>query len=366
MSGVRRYVVKPMHDKDQSEPAPVTVRLATFGKHPAWDDHMEDLGLETTELNQFKELLYFSGIRGNIDAGAWDKPSDGDPPCLSFMHRILYLLPDTVILAQLRASHDGKGRSRYPLVVCAQSPRSALPWAMAHIPGRLDSLEKRLLPTLQANEVREQVDRARRELQDLALQQQVVHATTDPALPTTPNAVRQLAERTEMGPDQRGLLTVLYAIERQMGAFAPEARTRAPEATAQLRVPPCADNFPAATTLWSAFLNTQLHPDTPLMLICPLEAPWVDLLVGTPGKAQLFCLRATETSVPLTTSIPYSLEEDFLSRARSLLADALTDTVAGSLSIFRETMTSGGTGPFGAWFTRFSSLLGSNNQQAKP
>ena len=47
------------------------VGLAAFGKHPGWDDHVEDLGLETESLNLAKTLLYVNGIGGQIDSGAW-------------------------------------------------------------------------------------------------------------------------------------------------------------------------------------------------------------------------------------------------------------------------------------------------------
>ena len=40
------------------------VALAAFGKHPGWDDHVEDLGLETQSLNLAKTVLYVDGIGG--------------------------------------------------------------------------------------------------------------------------------------------------------------------------------------------------------------------------------------------------------------------------------------------------------------
>ena len=50
--------------------------LGAFGKHPGWDDHIEDLGLETASLVQAKTLFYVQGIGGEIDAGAWEKLDD--------------------------------------------------------------------------------------------------------------------------------------------------------------------------------------------------------------------------------------------------------------------------------------------------
>jgi hypothetical protein len=353
----------PMNDNDHSRQAPVSVRLASFGKHPAWNDHMEDLGLETANLNQFKQVLYFSGIRGNVDSGTWDKQESHAPP-LRFHHRVLYLLPDAVILARLWASSDGKGRTRYPLVVCAECPRAALDWALVQVPSRLDLLEKRLLPSLQADEVREHLDRTRRELQDLALRTAATPEAQAVATPAAPDVIRQLAARPEMAPNRQGLLRVLYAIERHMHAFAPGTGHQDSTHSAQLRVPTCADSFLDAMRLWSAFLTTQLDLSTPLMVLCPLDAPWIDLLVGTPGMPQLFCLKATEDNLPLTTSIPYSFEEDFLARAQRILDDATAKTPPASLSVFRDIAPAAAPGPLAAWSTRLSSLFGTKTQQS--
>src|SRR5260370_12574366 len=40
--------------------------LGAFGKHPGWDDHVEDLGLETESLIYAKTLLYVQGIGAQI------------------------------------------------------------------------------------------------------------------------------------------------------------------------------------------------------------------------------------------------------------------------------------------------------------
>src|SRR5947208_3276593 len=55
-----------------SKPEPA-LYLAAFGKHPGWNDHLDDLGLDTDALINAKRLLYIQGISQNIDSGAWDK-----------------------------------------------------------------------------------------------------------------------------------------------------------------------------------------------------------------------------------------------------------------------------------------------------
>src|SRR5688572_20736555 len=52
--------------------------LAAFGKHPGWDDHIDDLGLETDLLIRVKQLLYIEGIASNLDKGSWDELAPPD------------------------------------------------------------------------------------------------------------------------------------------------------------------------------------------------------------------------------------------------------------------------------------------------
>src|SRR5205085_2200920 len=87
-----------------AKPAPA-LHLAAFGKHPGWNDHLDDLGLDTAPLVNAKRLLYIQGISQNIDSGAWDKLEDTAPvsdgtPLLApiarldlFRHDFLWYMP---------------------------------------------------------------------------------------------------------------------------------------------------------------------------------------------------------------------------------------------------------------------------------
>jgi len=57
----------------------------------------------------------------------------------------------------------------------------------------------------------------------------------------------------------------------------------------------------------------------PLLLMLPLNSEWVDVTVGEPGPHEFFCLRASPLAVPLVSEVPYTLDEDFRSRARTFL-----------------------------------------------
>src|SRR4051812_43369901 len=96
------------------------VNLAAFGKHPGWNDHIDDLGLDTSQLVNAKQLLYSQGINQNIDAAAWEK-LDPDQRIDGFAHDFLWHMPGSLIAGRLWSSVDGKGRDKYPLVLCLQS-----------------------------------------------------------------------------------------------------------------------------------------------------------------------------------------------------------------------------------------------------
>ena len=48
---------------------PGSAHVGAFGKHPGWDDHLDDIGLNTEPLIAAKQYLYVQGIGGVIDAG---------------------------------------------------------------------------------------------------------------------------------------------------------------------------------------------------------------------------------------------------------------------------------------------------------
>src|SRR5262245_24203118 len=109
-----------------SKPDPA-LYLAAFGKHPGWNDHLDDQGLDTDSLIAAKRLLYVQGISQNIDSGAWENleqvPADAPTQAVGrldlFRHDFLWHMRqdgNSVMLAgRLWSSSDGKGRDKYPM-----------------------------------------------------------------------------------------------------------------------------------------------------------------------------------------------------------------------------------------------------------
>ena len=117
------------------------IALAAFGKHPGWDDHIEDLGLETESLNLAKRVLYVQGVGGQIDRGAWEKLKE-EQRIPAFNHTFVWRRGGAFLIGRMWSSSDGKGRTRYPMIVCAHCVGVPLTWGWQMVLPRLLDLEK--------------------------------------------------------------------------------------------------------------------------------------------------------------------------------------------------------------------------------
>jgi hypothetical protein len=295
-------------------PRPPQAFVAAFGKHPGWNDHIDDQGLETEELIGLKRFLYVQGIGGNIDSGAWDKLPD-DEQLKEFKHLFVWRAGDEAIVGRLWSSSDGKGRKRYPMIVAMQANNVRLPWLLDKALPRLEKLEDACTSTVSAQDVCAALDNARNEFRRLVA---LPEAGVD--TPPAEDPLLVLSKRPEMGEGHRGLLTILYQVEREMAAFRPNIKADRGSriisiAPRQIRVPACGTAPDEVLLLWGRFLSAQLDASTPTLLILPLEATWLDIIVGEPSIRELFCIRATPRKFPLTTDIPYTLDPEFVERS---------------------------------------------------
>jgi hypothetical protein len=303
------------------------ILLAAFGKHPGWDDHVE-LGVESDRLVTVRRALYVEGIAANVDSGAWDA-LDPAQRRAGFDHVFLWTMPGGAIeVGRLWASRDGKGRDRYPMVVCADCLGVPLEWAVDHLYPDLQQIEEQCTHAADAATVTDVIRSHLQKLRD----------ALPAAAPATNghningNGSTDLASRLmscpQLGPDGKGLMAVLYQLLRDVDAAGdPAAATASPDALADaverhpvhLRVPACADTPAEAALLWIRFLQTRLGDRASLLALQSRSADWLDLIAGPPTSAHFFALRAAPAALPLTTDIPYQLDDDFRQRAHRLL-----------------------------------------------
>jgi hypothetical protein len=319
--------------RETQDAAAPSVQLAVFGKHPAWDDHIDDIGLDSQRLVDLKRIFYLQGVGANLDAGAWEK-LPRDQRLSGFNHFFLSRAAGSEVIGQALASTDGKGRGRFPLVVCMQCTGLAPERVATEVAPILDDTLARCRRAKTREQVQTVLAETRLKLKGLAAaagarlaegaaagpaRADGVEARTAEATPT----LRDLARCPELRDPPDQLHSVLFQMEREMRAFIPDLpeRTFSKLTTAaHLRVPACAAAPAQAARLWIDLLGTRLDSSTPVLAVVAIDGGWVDLLVGDPRSQDFFCLLASRAMLPYTTDIPFNMDAAFHERASRWVA----------------------------------------------
>jgi len=301
------------------------VFVAAFGKHPGWNDHIDDIGLETDIFITVKRILYVQGVGGNVDSGSWDKLQENQQ-IEEFKHVFVWCMGSNIIVGRMWSSQDGKGRTSYPMVVCVQCRQLPLVWILKNILQPLERVEEICVAATLANDVRTAIENARKELRQLAEQCQ---PSSDLSV-VYPDALAKLAECSEMGPNHEGLLRILYHIEREVARYHPDTTKAKTLRPTLLRVPTSPPTIQEITLLWISFLLTKFGTNTLVLMLMPLRKSWIDIIIGEPTELQLYCLRASLGVIPLTSSIPYNMGSEFIDRANQLIEDSRSDRMGHS------------------------------------
>lgn len=296
------------------------VALGAFGKHPGWDDHVEDLGLETDSLNLAKLVFYVRGVGGQIDTGAWEKLKE-EQRLTAFDHSFVWHRGDQFLMGRMWSSSDGKGRTRYPMIICAHCIGVPLGWAMESVMPRLADIENACRSTKAPEEVRTILSRARTGLRNL-----FANIAPDSAA-STPDAatVSQFVGAEAFGPANEGWCRILYSLQSLTTSFGAGRFNLKGDLSSlraqQVRVP--AGTIPPAreVPLWSRFFGAYVDRLVPTLLVWPTSGKWLDATFGEPSTQEFFCLRASRVAVPLTTEIPYDLDQKFRDQAAQQLND---------------------------------------------
>ena len=296
------------------------INLAAFGKHPGWDDHIDDIGLTTTQLVAFKRRLYFDGVAANIDGGRWDQLSP--PQRLSgFGHVFLHVDGGTLIVGRLWASRDGKGRSRYPMILCAECQGVSIPWAADSVLGPLAELEGQCKTAESASQVTDAIAAMSRRVAEKVAAEGAAVA----GIPSWLDAGKVLADLADCLPPvdgQQGYSRLLYKMDRDLRPYLPGAPLqKSAPAPQHWRVPACDDSDERSLVRWLAMFLRVVAPTTTLLLLRPVGETWVDVLVGTPQAQQFYCMLASREAIPLLTDIPYTLDMAVVERMKALVGN---------------------------------------------
>lgn len=304
--------------------APWRVHVGAFGKHPGWDDHIEDLGIETDRLVQVRRALYSEGIAGNIDAGAWEK-LDEDKRLPVFDHIFYWRERDQLVIGRFWSSRDGKGRTKYPMAVCVHAPGAPDEWLFDVVVPRLGAVRDACIAAPNAEGVRAVLERWKASLQE---------AATPPPAGSSKSGHEAMFLRRLLAAGipadapaddpTLGLTRILYEIDRELAPFKPApGRSRSTGVTgvgSHLRVPRVLAEPGEGARAWLALMRQELTPIAPVLIIDPIGHPFLDVIVGDVEPSLLFCVRAGPGAVPPANTVPYTIAPEFAAGARDKIA----------------------------------------------
>jgi len=296
------------------------VILAAFGKHPGWDDHIPGIGVDTETLARVKQALYVSGIGGQIDSGAWER-LEPEKRLEGFDHTFLWLRTGHVLLGRLWSSTDRKGRSKYPMVLCADGEGVAPEKVLTNVPAELERLRAACQATTSAEQVTLECRAAQHRLDASLRESPQAPAGRAPASDTK----QRFLQHRDFGADRMGLLRVTHELNNAMGTSRGALRSgkAADLRSHHLRVPLCGDSQGEGLLLWSAFLRCAFPTGVPLLLMGRSGTDWLDIIIGEPASDEMFCLQASRKASPLATEIPYELAPELKAQTEEMEAKFL-------------------------------------------
>ena len=316
-------------------------QLCLFGKHPGWDDHMQDMGLNTERLVEVRRTLYAEGIAGNIDVGAWEKLGAAALPL--FEHVFVWRFTgDEFVFGRLWSSSDARGRKKYPMVVCVH----ARGYELTRMAALASESVTRVMETCRQETDAQAVKSAfARESEGLMARASGVGAggyeRFDGSCKST------LAADPSLNSDGAvALVRAAYSLHREAEPAMKRGLAQSSRGV-HLRLPGVRGMGPGGSAwAWSAaildLLNVPRGLADGVMAIEAVggtavggSARWVDGLIGKVTSQELVCLRASTAAIPLTTDVPFNIDATFADRVRSKAAmwrgGATQERIAGGV-----------------------------------
>lgn len=302
-------------------------QLCLFGKHPGWDDHMQDMGLNTERLVEVRRTLYAEGIAGNIDSGAWEKL--GAAALAGFDHAFVWRFKgDEFVFGRLWASSDARGRKKYPMVACVHARGHELT-RMA--PMASESVTRAMEGCRQERDAQAVRSVFLRESEGLSARASGLGAEGYERFDA--GCRRTLAEDAELsGGEAIAIVRAAYTLHREAEPAMKRGAAQSSRGV-QMRLPPVRGmGIGGSAWAWTGaaldLLNVPAGISDGMLAIEAVPSTgvagsvhsWVDLLIGRVAAPELVCLRAAPAAVPLTTDVPFNIEPSFADRVRSRVA----------------------------------------------
>jgi hypothetical protein len=273
---------------------------------------MDDIGLETESLVAAKKYLYIDGIGAQISSGAWEK-LDGAQQ-IPFDHVFVWSRPPQILIGRLWASRDGKGRSLYPMIVCAHT--IGLPLEIA-LQGVLPSLEH-IRATATATNSADEVVGITKHFRDALRAWSGEVGDGQPVMD-----VAGFLSQIESATANDGLAKVLAEV-RGSGN-----RARGGESSGRLRLPGSVSSSELSLAFWEHFLAAQIDPGTPLFLSMPEGRSWLDAIAGEPAPADFYSLRCSPSVIALSSDSKAEITPALSAETRTLVDHLTAGTIPG-------------------------------------
>lgn len=294
-----------------------TVWIGAFGKHPAWEDHIEHLGHETPFMERAKRELYLEGICALVDSGLWDGDSE-EKPFLGQDWHWLWQEKSQFLVGVMWLSRDRVGREKYPMILCAHCEEFDVSWALENLLPLLVAASKKLRSLKTPEEVYDCIEETQRNCRSLSGQ------AISGSRPAYLDRAKGFPREPELNLLPECMARILYFISTRLGdlAIAERRGSRRSGREAELeaiRLPSLVGRPEKTLTGWMCFLRSQLDNEEPILLLQPEKERWCDILFGHLAPMSLLCLRKDLSGIPLASEIPYELDASFQQEAHATL-----------------------------------------------
>jgi hypothetical protein len=257
------------------------VQLAGFGKHPAWDDHIGDLGLTTETLVNTRRILYSEGIASQLSSGAWNRLEESGH-AVEFDHRFVWSRETQSVIGGIWASSDGKGRGRFPMIVCLQIGING--WRAIH----------RFLELVEDLGALCQKTKDQQKFRDLFAETQLrlsCHAVSNLDSETRSHDISRQREEAILN----GMIALSQGVRKYR-----KQDVRKGVRSVHFRLPAISGQPKESLEFWAGYLETRLDSRLPCLTIASAGLGPVDVIAGEPEASDFFCLRAAEARLPMT------------------------------------------------------------------
>ena len=281
------------------------VRLAAFGKHPGWDDHIDDYGICTDSLAQAKRALYLDSVSGNIDRAVWEN-LDASMRDDSFDSAFIWRRNNSAIVGKMWSSKDGKGRDKYPMIICCHCKNTDRNFINRKVFPFLDSLEIACKNTESASAVLALLHDAQAAL-DADISAAASQRDDAPSCPQEFSACSD----TEIE-------RILYSVRNDIPVVLSDS-----EKGAHFRLPKKTDDIWS----WGDFFANTFGSALPTLSVFKQGNAYIDLVAGLPDSRSLLCLKANTDAISTLSEINFSFNadvkkiiEEFVATAKSAFA----------------------------------------------